>query len=81
MTVFNDSDDNPLAMGVRSLGFLSVSQSLELLLLTDKALRKHAHAIFTIAAIFHGCKNEIFQMKKKNDIFLIFAQNIDCGYK
>ena len=30
-------------------------------------------------AIFHGCKNVIFQMKKYN-IFLIFAQNIDCGY-
>ena len=26
-----------------------------------------------------GCKNNNFS-KKKNDIFLIFAQNIDCGY-
>ena len=26
-------------------------------------------------AIFHGSKNE-----KKEDNFLIFAQNIDCGY-
>ena len=26
-----------------------------------------------------GHKNEIFS-GKKNDIFLIFAQNIDCGY-
>ena len=30
-------------------------------------------------AIFHGCKNDNFQMKN-SDIFLIFAQNIDCGY-
>ena len=30
-------------------------------------------------AIFHGCKNGHFQMKMFN-IFLIFAQNIDCGY-
>ena len=30
-------------------------------------------------AIFHGCKNDNFQMKKI-DIFPIFAQNIDCGY-
>ena len=30
-------------------------------------------------AIFHGCKNFNFQMKKYN-IFLIFAQNIDFGY-
>ena len=29
--------------------------------------------------IFHGCKNGNFLMKK-NNIFLIFAQNIDCGY-
>ena len=30
-------------------------------------------------AIFHGCKNVHFQMNFFN-IFLIFAQNIDCGY-
>ena len=30
-------------------------------------------------AIFHGCKDDYFQMKNC-DSFLIFAQNIDCGY-
>ena len=30
-------------------------------------------------AIFHGCKNDNFQMKNC-DIFLIFVQNIGCGY-
>ena len=30
-------------------------------------------------AIFQGCKNDYFQMKIF-DFFLIFAQNIDCGY-
>ena len=30
-------------------------------------------------AIFHGRKNDNFQMKNC-DIFLFFAQNIDCGY-
>ena len=30
-------------------------------------------------AIFHGCKNDNFQMKNC-DIFLIFAHNIDRGY-
>ena len=30
-------------------------------------------------AIFHGCKNDNFQLKTF-DIFLIFAQNIDCWY-
>ena len=29
--------------------------------------------------IFHGRKNDNFQMKNCN-IFLIFARNIDCGY-
>ena len=31
-------------------------------------------------AIFHGCKNDNFQMKICA-IFLTFAQNIDCGYR
>ena len=32
-------------------------------------------------AIFQGCKNYNFQMKKCNCFFsLILAQNIDCGY-
>ena len=30
-------------------------------------------------AIFHGYKNDYFQIKNCN-IFLIFAQNIDRGY-
>ena len=30
-------------------------------------------------ANFDGCKNDNFQFKFM-DIFLIFAQNIDCGY-
>ena len=31
------------------------------------------------SAIFHGCKNNNFQMKNC-DIFLISAQSRDCGY-
>ena len=34
---------------------------------------------YTCTAIFHGHKNDNFQMKNCN-IFLIFAQNIDCVY-
>ena len=30
------------------------------------------------SAIFKNCKNDNFQMKNW-DVFLIFAQNIDCG--
>ena len=31
-------------------------------------------------AIFHGCKNDNFQMNFFQYIFRIFAQNLDCGY-
>ena len=30
-------------------------------------------------AIFRGCKTDNLMMKK-SDIFLCFAENIDCGY-
>ena len=40
------------------------------------ALRKHAHMIYSI---FFRSKIDNFQ-RKIFDIFLIFAQNIDCGY-
>ena len=39
----------------------------------------YANMSVQYSAIFHGCKNGNFQMKKC-DTFLIFAQNIDCGY-
>ena len=39
----------------------------------------YANMSVQYTAIFHGCKNDNFQMKNF-DIFLIFAQNIDCGY-
>ena len=40
------------------------------------SLRKHAHMIYSI---FFRSKINNFQ-RKMFDIFLIFAQNIDCGY-
>ena len=39
----------------------------------------YANMAVQYTAIFHGCKNDNFQMKIF-DICLIFAQNIDCGY-
>ena len=39
-------------------------------------IQKHAHAIYRD---FVNLKIETFQLKKI-DIFLFFAQNIDCGY-
>ena len=42
-----------------------------------QTLRKLAHAIYRI--FFFVLKNQNFHLKNF-DIFLIFAQNIDCGY-
>ena len=39
----------------------------------------YANTPMQYTAIFHGCKNAHFQMICFY-IFLIFAQNIDCGY-
>ena len=39
----------------------------------------YANMSVQYTAIFHGCKNGNFQMKKC-EMFLIFAQNIDRGY-
>ena len=39
----------------------------------------HENTPMQYTAIFHGCKNVHFQMNFFN-IFLIFAQNIDCEY-
>ena len=41
------------------------------------SLRKHAHIIYSI--FFFSSRIDNFQ-RKNFDIFLIFAQNIDCGY-
>ena len=43
------------------------------------AVIHYANMSVQYTAIFHGCKNDNFQMKFFY-IFLIFAQNIDCGY-
>ena len=42
-------------------------------------LDHYANMSVQYTAIFHGCKNDKFQMIFLY-IFLIFAQNIDCGY-
>ena len=39
----------------------------------------YANTPMQYTAIFNGCKSVYFLMKVFN-IFLIFAQNIDCGY-
>ena len=39
----------------------------------------YANMPMQYTAIFHGCKNGKFSVKECYN-FLIFAQNIDCGY-
>ena len=41
-------------------------------------LSHYENAPMRYTAIFHGHKNDNFQLKNCNN-FLIFAQNIDCG--
>ena len=40
----------------------------------------YANTPMEYTVIFHGCKNDNFQMENC-DIFLIFAKNMDCGYR
>ena len=40
----------------------------------------NANMSMQYTAIFHGCKNDNFQMNFFFYIFLIFAQNRDCVY-
>ena len=47
--------------------------------LTRVHLYHSENAPIQYSATFHGCKNEDFWMKNC-DMFLIFAQNIDCEY-
>ena len=46
---------------------------------TDVHPSFNANTPMQYTVIFHGCKNDNFPIKKCN-IFLIFAQNIDCEY-
>ena len=47
--------------------------------LSTETPRHYANMFVQYIAIFHDCKNDDFQMKMF-DIFLSFAQNMDCGY-
>ena len=67
-------DFNPLASLFSQQG--PVFQSIISL---TTSTHHYANTPMRYTAIFHGCKNVNFQMKKYND-FLIFAQTIDCGY-
>ena len=46
---------------------------------TNKITLHYENTPIQYTVIFHDCKNDYFQMKIC-DIFLTFAQNIDCGY-
>ena len=46
----------------------------------SKGSNHYANTSMQYTGIFHGCKNVHFQIKNFFIFFLIFAQNIDCGY-
>ena len=60
-------------------GFSSEGKIVVLIVLVPHLCLHYANMSVQYTAIFHSCKNDNFQMKIF-DIFLIFAQNIDCGY-
>ena len=56
---------------MRTSGIGSLKFSLEIF--------HYENMLMLYTLIFHSCKNDNFQMKNCN-IFLLFAQNIDCEY-
>ena len=54
--------------------FFSISDKLNL----ECAVSHYGNMPMQYIAIFHGCKNDNFQMKNC-DVILIFAQYIGCG--
>ena len=63
----------------QSYHYVSGLTELNVHLSLAASLGHYANMSVQYTAIFHSCKNYNFQMKIL-DIFLIFAQNIDCGY-
>ena len=74
---------SPLLSSVASQVFVRPRGHPEDIFCSDKAQigsnYHYANTPMQDTAIFHSCKNVNFQMKFFN-IFLIFAQNIDCGF-
>ena len=66
----------PIWVRVAQLTATVTEQEVDTAAKTVSTLRKHVRAIYCNIS---RLKNDYFQMKKCN-IFLIFAQNIDCGY-
>ena len=44
---------------------------------SDRDITQSGNLAYAIYCIFHGCKNDNFQIKKNCDIFLYFSQNIE----
>ena len=58
---------------------IRMGKSIRLYWVNSPESKHYANTPMQYTAIFHGCKNVNFQMNFFN-VFLIFAQNIDCGY-
>ena len=58
---------------------IAVDDQVDRLVIAVTSSDHYANMSVQYTAIFHSCKNDNFQTKIF-DIFLIFAQNMDCGY-
>ena len=69
------------SVGKIHVGFICKQLELDIHLryIFSLLLIHYANMSVQYTAIFHGCKNDNFQMKFLI-FFLFFAQNIDCGY-
>ena len=81
MSLFNEGTFTltALAQSLCSLILYDQFSSTELARKQGKVSIHYANMSVQYTAIFHGCKNDNFQMNFFY-IFLIFAQNIDCRY-
>ena len=72
--------DNESSMGpFFQSGAVTRDDGYETLYAPNICLSHYANTPMQHTAIFRGCKNDNFHLKIF-DFFLIFAQNIDCGY-
>ena len=55
------------------------SNALKFVIKNVAVFSHYANMSMYYTVIFHSCENGYFPMKNC-DIFLLFAQNIDCGY-
>ena len=75
MSVFTEGPYGRLAVMLNTLSSLNI----EIIIIIITSGEHYENTSMQHTAIFHARKNDNFH-SKSFDYFLIFAQNIDCGY-